>query len=79
MKLSIKREFRPLLRLALPLAPVHVGSQMMGLVDTAVVRRPGAVPLGAGGLATALCLPLFVFWVGRLLGLDPTTVQACGP
>src|SRR5256885_11089178 len=51
---------------------------MMGLVDTAVVGRLGAAPLGAVGLANGLFFALAIVGVGAMLGLDPLFAQAAG-
>src|SRR3954465_4815342 len=50
----------------------------MGLVDTAVVGRLGAAPLGAVGLANGLFFGLAVIGIGTMLGLDPLFAQALG-
>src|SRR5438105_430953 len=50
----------------------------MGLVDTAVVGRLGAVPLGAVGLANGLFLAVAIVGLGTMLGLDPLFAQALG-
>ncbi|WP_373045783.1 MATE family efflux transporter [Vulgatibacter sp.] len=71
-------ELRQLLRLAAPLAAAHAGNQLMGLVDTAIVGRLGAVELGAVGLANSLFFPLTVLGMGAMMGLDPLVSQALG-
>ena len=45
-----RTELRSLIRLAAPLAAAQAGTQVMGLVDLAVVGRLGARELGAAGL-----------------------------
>ncbi len=50
----------------------------MGLIDTAVVGRLGAGPLGAVGLANGLFFGLAVVGLGVMLGLDPLLSQAVG-
>ncbi|MBI4703554.1 MAG: MATE family efflux transporter [Deltaproteobacteria bacterium] len=71
-------ELRRLWRLALPLAAAHAGSEIMRLVDTAVVGRIGAVPLGALGLGNALFFSVTVLAMGIMLGFDPLIAQALG-
>ena len=71
-------ELRKLLRLAAPIAITQAGYALMGLVDTAVVGRLGAAPLGAVGLANGLFLGVAVLGLGVMLGLDPLFAQALG-
>jgi len=71
-------ELKHLLRLAGPLAAAQAGNQLMGLVDTAIVGRLGAVELGAVGLANNLFFPLCVVGMGAMMGLDPLVSQALG-
>jgi multidrug resistance protein, MATE family len=71
-------ELRSLLRLAAPIAFTQAGYALMGLVDTAVVGRLGAAPLGAVGLANGLFFALAVVGLGAMLGLDPLFAQAVG-
>ncbi len=71
-------ELRKLLRLAAPIAFTQAGYALMGLVDTAVVGRLGAGPLGAIGLANGLFFALAVMGLGAMLGLDPLFAQALG-
>src|SRR3954470_20839022 len=72
-------ELRKLLRLAAPIAFTQAGYALMGLVDTAVVGRLGAGPLGAVGLANGLFFALAVLGLGTMMGLDPLFAQARGP
>jgi MATE family multidrug resistance protein len=71
-------EIKALLRLAAPIAATQAGFALMGLVDTAVVGRLGAGPLGAVGLANGLFFAVAVFGIGIMLGLDPLLSQALG-
>src|SRR3954471_13663758 len=71
-------ELRKLLRLAAPIAFTQAGYALMGLVDTAVVGRLGAGPLGAVGLANGLFFGVAVVGIGVMLGLDPLFAQALG-
>ena len=71
-------ELRKLLRLAAPISFTQAGYAMMGLVDTAVVGRLGAAPLGAIGLANGLFLAVAIVGLGTMLGLDPLFAQALG-
>jgi len=71
-------ELRKLLRLAAPIAFTQAGYALMGLIDTAVVGRLGAGPLGAVGLANGLFMALAVIGLGTMMGLDPLFAQALG-
>lgn len=71
-------EIRPLLRLALPLAVAQGGQALLGVVDTAVVGRAGALPLAGTGLGNVLFMALAVFGMGVMHGVDPLVSQAIG-
>jgi len=74
----VTSELRKLLRLAGPIAFTQAGYALMGLIDTAVVGRLGAGPLGAIGLANGLFFALAVVGLGATMGLDPLFSQALG-
>jgi len=73
-----QREFRELFRLAGPLAAAQAGSQLMGLVDVAVLGRYGARELAASGVGNAVFFAFCVIGMGVVLGLDPLVAQAVG-
>jgi multidrug resistance protein, MATE family len=75
---ALRAELGPLVRLALPLAIAQGGQALMGVVDTAVVGRAGALPLAGAGLGTALFMALAVFGMGVMHGIDPLVSQALG-
>jgi len=75
-----RREIRPMLRIAAPLALAEMGWMSMGLVDTVMVGHlpNAAVPLSAAAL-THVLYNTFAFGIGGiLLGLDTTISQAHG-
>ena len=74
----VTTEIRSLVRLATPMALAHVGNQLLGVVDAAVVGRLGEVPLGAVGLGTMVFFAITVLGLGLMLGLDPLVAQAVG-
>ena len=78
MRRLYRREFRELLRLAGPLAAAQAGSQLMGLVDVAVLGRYGARELAASGIGNAMFFAISVVGMGIVLGLDPLVSQAVG-
>lgn len=75
---ALRTELRELFRLALPLAAAQAGTQLMGLVDVAVLGRLGAPELAGSGLANAVFFAVSVFGMGLMLGLDPLVAQAVG-
>jgi MATE family multidrug resistance protein len=74
----MRREFRPMLRLAAPLAMAELAWMSMGVVDSIMAGRLGAAALGAGSLGTMLFYPIVVAGTGMLLGMDTLVAQAHG-
>ena len=74
----LRGELSALARLALPLAAAQAGQALMGVVDTAVVGRAGAVQIAGVGLGNALFFSLAVLGMGVMMGLDPLIAQAFG-
>ncbi len=76
----MRLEFRPMLRLALPLALTELAWVVMGLVDTmAVGRLPySAEAIGAVSLGTILFYTIGIFGSSIMLGLDTLVSQAYG-
>lgn len=77
---ALRHEFRPTLRLALPLVLAEIGWMSMGVVDTIMVGRlpDSAVAIGATGLGQSLYNSVAIFGAGLLLGLDTFVAQAHG-
>ena len=77
---TLRKEFRPTLRLALPLIFAEVGWMSMGVVDTIMVGRlpNSAVAIGATGLGQSLYNSVAIFGGGLLLGMDTFVAQAHG-
>lgn len=74
----MKSELRRLFALALPLAIAEAGTQVMSVVDMAVIGRLGGRELAACGLANAVFFGVSVFGLGLMLGIDPLISQAVG-
>ncbi|HET9551489.1 MAG TPA: MATE family efflux transporter [Anaeromyxobacteraceae bacterium] len=74
----LREELAALLRLAAPLSAAQAGQALMGVVDTAVVGRAGAVPLAGVGLGNGLFFTVAVLGIGVMMGLDPLIAQAVG-
>src|SRR5215470_3212453 len=77
---SLRQEFVPTLRLALPLVFAELGWMSMGVVDTLMVGRlpHSAIAIGATGLGETLYNLLAIFAAGLLLGMDTFVSQAYG-
>jgi MATE family multidrug resistance protein len=77
-RLPPAREFRSLLRLALPIVTVQLGLMLMGVVDTLMVGRVSAAALAAVALGNLYFFGVAVFGMGVLFALDPLISQAVG-
>jgi MATE family multidrug resistance protein len=77
---SLRDDFRPTLRLALPLVIAEVGWMSMGIVDTIMVGRlpDSAIAIGATGLGQSLYHSIAIFGSGLLLGMDTFVSHAFG-
>lgn len=77
---EIRHEFKPMLRLALPLALGELGWMAMGIVDTVMVGRlpNAAVAMGAVGLGSLFYWGVTVFGSSILLGMDTLVSQSYG-
>ena len=75
---AIRLELRQLLTLALPLAAAQAGTQLMAVVDTAVLGRLGGIELAACGLGNAIFFGISILGMGMLFGIDPMVSQALG-
>jgi MATE family multidrug resistance protein len=75
---TIRGELASLARLAVPLAMANAGQALMGVVDTAVCGRAGAVVLAGTGLGNVIFLAVAVFGMGLMMGLDPLLSQSFG-
>src|SRR3954469_19926233 len=75
---DLRREFRPMLRLAAPLALAELGWMAMGIVDTIMAGPLGPAAVGAGILGNMIFYPLAMSFTGLLLGMDTLVAQAFG-
>jgi MATE family multidrug resistance protein len=75
---GIRRELRPMIALAAPVAVAEIGWTAMGLVDTLMVCSLGPAAIGAVGLGSIVLLAIGIFGMGLLLGLDTLVAQAYG-
>lgn len=76
----LRTEFRPTLRLAIPLVLAELGWMSMAIVDTMMVGRlpNSALAIGAVSLGGILVHVLAFFGGGLLIGLDTLVSQAFG-
>ena len=65
---NLRREFRPMLRLAAPLALAELGWMAMGFVDMVMAGPLGPAAIGAGSLGNMMFFPIAIFGTGMLLG-----------
>jgi MATE family multidrug resistance protein len=75
---DLRREFRPMLRLAAPLAIAELGWMFMGIVDTVMAGSLGAAAVGTGSLGGMVFFPIAICGTGMLLGMDTLVAQAFG-
>lgn len=77
---EMRLEFRPMLRLALPLVVAELGWLFMGIVDTIMVGRLpySAIAIGAVSLGSTLFYAIGLFGSNIMLGLDTMVAQAYG-
>ena len=78
MSPSIRREFFPMLRIAIPVVMAELGWMSMGVVDTVMVGPLGPQAIGAAGVGNSLHIAFAIFGMGVLLGLDTLVSQAYG-
>ncbi|HEY7402928.1 MAG TPA: MATE family efflux transporter [Candidatus Angelobacter sp.] len=77
---DISQEFRPMLRLAAPLALTELGWLTMAFIDTVMVGRlpNSATAIGAVSLGSTLFYTIGLFGSGIMLGMDTVVAQAYG-
>lgn len=72
------RELRPTLSLALPIVGGHVGQILLGVIDSVMIGRVGAVPLAASALSGALFGVVYTVAIGLLSSVSVRTAFAHG-
>ncbi|MGC2697756.1 MAG: MATE family efflux transporter [Candidatus Angelobacter sp.] len=77
---GISQEFRPMLRLAAPMALTELGWLAMAFTDTVMVGRLpySATAIGAVSLGSTLFYTIGLFGSGIMLGMDTLVAQAYG-
>src|SRR5688500_3871048 len=74
----MRRELRPMLRLAVPVVLAEIGWMAMGIVDTVMVGPLGPGAIGAAGMSSSIFFAVAVFGMGVMLGLDALVSQSFG-
>src|SRR2546425_11745267 len=77
---TLRTEFRPRRRLAIPLVLAELGWMSMAIADTMMVGRlpDRATAMGAVSLGSNIFIVLALFGGGLLMGLDTLVSQAFG-
>jgi MATE family multidrug resistance protein len=75
---ALRKELRPMIRLAAPLAMAELGWMAMGFVDVVMAGRLGPAAMGAGGVGSMLFFPIVIAGSGLLSGMDTLVSQAFG-
>ncbi len=75
---AVRREFRPMLGIAVPIVLAELGWTAMGVIDTLMVGPLGPEAIGGVGLGSILFFSVAIFGMGLLLGLDTLVSQAFG-
>ena len=75
---AIRREFWPMLRLAVPVVLAELGWMAMGVVDTIMVGPLGPQAISAAGVGNAMHIAFAIFGMAVMLGLDTLVSQAYG-
>ncbi len=75
---SYKFHIKETLKLAYPVVIGQLGHMMLGVVDSLMVGRLGAVPLAASSLANGLILLVMILGIGMSVALTPLVAIAKG-
>jgi MATE family multidrug resistance protein len=75
---SIRSEFLPMLRIAVPVVMAELGWMAMGVVDTVMVGGIGPEAISAAGVGNAMHIAFAIFGMAVMLGLDTLVSQAYG-
>ncbi len=75
---SIKKHFAETIKLSLPISLGQVGHIAMGVVDSLMVGKLGAVPLAAASLVNGLFFLILVLGIGMSMALSPLVAMSIG-
>ena len=75
---SVRTEFLPMLKIAVPVVMAELGWMTMGVVDTVMVGGLGPEAISAAGVGNAMHIAFAIFGMAIMLGLDTLVSQAYG-
>lgn len=75
---SIRSEFLPMLKIAVPVVLAELGWMTMGVVDTVMVGPLGPEAISAAGVGNSMHIAFAIFGMAVMLGLDTLVSQAYG-
>ena len=75
---SIRKEFVPMLKIAIPVVMAELGWMTMGVVDTVMVGPLGPQAISASGVGNSMHIAFVIFGMATMLGLDTLVSQAYG-
>jgi MATE family multidrug resistance protein len=75
---EIKKELKIIVNLSIPVVTGQLGHMMMGVVDSVMVGRLGAVPLAAASLSNSIFFLIMVVGIGFSYGITPYVAMAHG-
>ncbi|MCF8259287.1 MAG: MATE family efflux transporter [Melioribacteraceae bacterium] len=76
--LSYKYDLKETIKLAYPVSIGQLGHILIGVVDSLMVGKLGAVPLAAASLVNGLFFLIFVFGIGMSFAITPLVAIALG-
>lgn len=78
MAASIRSEFMPMLKIAVPVVMAELGWMTMGVVDTVMVGSLGPEAISASGVGNSMHIAFVIFGMAIMLGLDTLVSQSFG-
>lgn len=75
---SVRTEFLPMLKIAVPVVMAELGWMAMGVVDTVMVGGLGPEAISAAGVGNSMHIAFAIFGMAVMLGLDTLVSQAYG-
>ena len=75
---SVRTEFLPMLKIAIPVVMAELGWMSMGVVDTVMVGGLGPEAISAAGVGNAMHIAFAIFGMAVMLVLDTLVSQAYG-
>lgn len=69
--MTIKEHIKQTVKLAIPVSIGHLGHIMLGIVDSLMIGRIGAVPLAASALVNSLLFLILILGIGMSFAITP--------